>query len=389
MTGSSLKTTLNQSQHISVDSKNSPILGYNMHQIPIVFDNIVFSLQRAGGISVVWQELLSRFIKSGCNNLSFIEHPSDNGNVFRQKLDLSQGKILTPSLRWFTLERYCNPKIKSQEPFIFHSSYFRTCPNKNAINVTTVHDFTYDYFYKGKRRGAFLHLWQQNRAIRIADAVVCISENTKRDLLKFLPDVDENKVRVIYNGVSEDYHVVDNKFEDLKNWLLYVGERVAYKNGHWFAEAIKNTDYKVVFCGKPMTEDEKQFYDNTLGSDRYKVMSGLSNNELNRVYNSVKCLVYPSSYEGFGIPVLEAQRAGCPVIALNTSSIPEIIGETPLLMKELTKEELMSKLKKLDDKSTRHQVVAVGLENVKRFTWDTAYQQYRALYQELLDNYGK
>ena len=389
MTGSSLKTTLNQSQHISVDSNNPPILGYNMHQIPIVFDNIVFSLQRAGGISVVWQELLSRFIKSGCNNLSFIEHPSDNGNVFRQKLDLSQGKILTPSLRWFTLERYCNPKIKSQEPFIFHSSYFRTCPNKNAINVTTVHDFTYDYFYKGKRRGAFLHLWQRNRAIRIADAVVCISENTKRDLLKFLPDVDSKKVHVIYNGVSEDYHVIDNEDASLKDYLLFVGERVAYKNGRWFAEAIKGTGYKVLFCGKPMTGEEKLFYDSTLGVERYKVMSGLSNEELNKVYNSVKCLVYPSSYEGFGIPVLEAQRAGCPVIALNASSIPEVIGVTPLLMQELTKEELLGKLALLEDFEVRQHLVDAGLANAEKFSWDAAYEQYRALYEQLLNEYGQ
>lgn len=389
MTDSSLKTTLNQSQHISVDSKNPPILGYNMHQIPIVFDNIVFSLQRAGGISVVWQELLSRFIKSGCNNLSFIEHPSDKGNVFRQKLDLSQGKILTPSLRWFTLERYCNPIIKSQDPFIFHSSYFRTCPNKNAINVTTVHDFTYDYFYKGKRRGAFLHLWQRNRAIRIADAVVCISENTKRDLLKFLPDVDSKKVHVIYNGVSEDYHVIDNEDASLKDYLLFVGERVAYKNGRWFAEAIKGTGYKVLFCGKPMTDEEKLFYDSTLGVKRYKVMSGLSNEELNKVYNSVKCLVYPSSYEGFGIPVLEAQRAGCPVIALNASSIPEVIGVTPLLMQELTKEELLGKLALLEDFEVRQHLVDAGLANAEKFSWDAAYEQYRALYEQLLNEYGQ
>ena len=360
-----------------------------MHQIPIVFDNIVFSLQRAGGISVVWQELLSRFIKSGCNNLSFIEHPSDNGNVFRQKLDLSQGKILTPSLRWFTLERYCNPKLKSQEPFIFHSSYFRTCPNKNAINVTTVHDFTYDYFYKGKRRGAFLHLWQRNRAIRIADAVVCISENTKRDLLKFLPDVDSKKVHVIYNGVSEEYHVIDNEDASLKDYLLFVGERVAYKNGRWFAEAIKGTGYKVLFCGKPMTDEEKLFYDSTLGVERYKVMSGLSNEELNKVYNSVKCLVYPSSYEGFGIPVLEAQRAGCPVIALNASSIPEVIGVTPLLMQELTKEELLGKLALLEDFEVRQHLVDAGLANAEKFSWDAAYEQYRALYEQLLNEYGQ
>lgn len=355
----------------------------------IVFDNIVFSLQRAGGISVVWQELLSRFIKEGKDELSFIEHPADMENVFRQKLDLKSGTIIQVNPRWFTVERYHNPRIRSNEPFVFHSSYFRTCPSKNAVNVTTVHDFTYDYFYKGKRRGAFLHLWQRNRAIRNADAVVCISENTKRDLLNFLPDVDENKVHVIYNGVSEDYHVIERKDASLKDYLLFVGERVAYKNGRWFAEAIKETNYKVLFCGKTMTDEEKLFYDSTLGVGRYEVMSGLSNEELNRVYNSVRCLVYPSSYEGFGIPILEAQRAGCPVIALNASSIPEVIGKTPLLMQKLSKEALLEKLALLDDDEMRQQVVGAGLENAKKFSWNAAYEQYRTLYEQLLNGYGK
>ena len=350
----------------------------------IVFDNIVFSLQRAGGISVVWQELLSRFIKSGQDNLLFIEHPSDVDNVFRKKLDLSSGTIIKVNPRWFMVERYNNPRIGSNEPFVFHSSYFRTCPSKNAINVTTVHDFTYDYFYKGKRKGAFIHLWQRNRAIRKADAVVCISENTKRDLLNFLPDVDKKKVHVIYNGVSEDYHIINDKREDLKDYLLFVGERVAYKNGRWFVEAIKDTEYKVLFCGKPMTDEEIAFYDEVLGSERYQVMTGLTNEELNQVYNSVKCLVYPSSYEGFGIPVLEAQKAGCPVIALNASSIPEVIGETPLLINELTKEELLAKLTLLDKAGLRDEVVEKGLKNAAHFTWDRAYEQYRALYERLL-----
>lgn len=351
----------------------------------IVFDNIVFSLQRGGGISAVWQELLSRFISHGADSLIFIEHLTDMNNIFRKKLDSLGGTVILKKPLWFTLERYTNPKIKIDELFIFHSSYFRTCPNKKAINVTTVHDFTYDYFYKGKRRGAFLHLWQRNRAIRNSDAIVCISENTKRDLLKFLPEVNPDKIYVIYNGVSEDYHVIEEKNTDLINTLFFVGERVAYKNGRWFANVIKDTKYKVLFCGKPMTEEEKTYYDTTLGPERYKVLSGLSNEELNRVYNSVKCLVYPSSYEGFGIPVLEAQKAGCPVIALKASSIPEIIGETPLLMNELTKEELLEKLRLLDEDGFRSAVVDAGLKNVSRFSWDRAYEQYRALYEQLLN----
>lgn len=149
----------------------------------IVFDNIVYSLQRSGGISVVWQELTSRFLKNQEDDLLFLEHESDNLNIFRRLLDIPKPnlKILKPLC--FVLARYCNPTLRISEPFIFHSSYFRYCRNKYARNVTTVHDFTYEYFYKHKRRGWFLHVWQRNRAIRHSDAVVCISENTKKDLL--------------------------------------------------------------------------------------------------------------------------------------------------------------------------------------------------------------
>ncbi len=352
----------------------------------IIFDNIVYSLQKAGGISVVWQELTSRFINNEKDELVFIEHKTDSQNIFRQLLDIPNHCIKVVHPLFFTIERYLSPHIKQDKPFIFHSSYFRTCSNKNAINVSTIHDFTYDYFYKGKRRGAFLHIKQRNRAIEKSDAIVCISENTRRDLLKFIPRVNPKKVHVIYNGVSSDYKVLPTSEgkDELRNCLLFVGERVAYKNGKFFVDAIKDTDYKVVFCGKPLLESERDYLDKTLGKNRYLSFSNLSNKELNVIYNSVKCLVYPSSYEGFGIPVLEAQSAGCPVVAYNSSSIPEIIGDTPLLMNELTNEEFLGKIALLNDMETRKNIIMKGLENVKRFSWDNTYRQYRELYSNLL-----
>ena len=352
----------------------------------IVFDNIVFSIQRSGGISVVWKELVSRFIRSRKDELTFIEYETNKDNIFHEEIDFPEETINKKNPLSFLVNRYCDVRMAIKEPFIFHSSYFRLCRNKNALNVTTVHDFTYDYFYKGKHRGAFLHIWQRNRAVKKSDAIVCISENTKRDLLKFIPDVNPSKVHIIYNAVSDEYHIIDNKLEGLKDKLLFVGERVAYKNGRWFAEAIRDTSYKVIFCGKPMDEEEKAFYDSVLGSDRYEIRTRVSNYELNQLYNSVKCLVYPSSYEGFGIPVLEAQKAGCPVIAYNNSSIPEVIGETPLLMNELTKEELLLKLNLLNDENVRQKVIEHGIENAKRFSWDESYEQYRQLYHKLLED---
>lgn len=351
----------------------------------IVFDNIVYTLQRGGGISVVWKEITSRFLQNRLDKLTFVEYEKNRENMFHEEMAIPAEDVEMRCPFIFVLDRYSDVRLKYNNPFIFHSSYFRLCNNNNAINVTTVHDFTYDIFYKGKRRGAFLHMWQRNRAIRKSDAVVCISESTKRDLIKYLPDVPVEKLHVIYNAASDEYKVVEDRIPGLTECLLFVGGRNAYKNGKWFAECIKDQNYKVIFCGSAMSDEEKAYYDSVLGPERYEVKVGLSNKELNRYYNSVRCLVYPSSYEGFGIPVLEAQRAGCPVIALNTSSIPEIIGETPLLMRELTKEELLSKLEILKDNNERAEIIKNGIENAKRFSWDLAYKQYRELYEALLN----
>ena len=352
----------------------------------IVFDNIAFSLQKAGGISVVWYELISRFIGYNQDDLVFLQYKGCTDNIFMRCLDFGRLNMVYINTLSVKLSRYIDPYINGSEPFIFQSTYYRLCRNKKAINVTTVHDFTYDYFYKKNHRGAFIHLWQRNKAIRHSDAVVCISENTKKDLFKFVPDIDPKKVFVIYNGVADDYKVVPNVINEYKNYLLFVGGRNAFKNGKFFVESIKDTKYKVLFCGKPLSEEERKLYNSLIGEERYKVLCGLSNEELNRIYNSVKCLVYPSSYEGFGIPIIEAQKSGCPVIAYNSSSIPEVLGDSPLMMKELSKEELLLKLNMLEDESLRKEVISKGLENVKRFSWDHAFVEYRKLYETLLNS---
>lgn len=100
-------------------------------------------------------------------------------------------------------------------------------------------------------------------------------------------------------------------------------------------------------------------------------------------------LAYPSAYEGFGIPVLEAQRAGCPVIAFNASSIPEIIGDTPLLLDELSVPAFLDKLDILKDGEQRNKIISAGLENSKRYSWEKMGEEYVSLYKELLAKKGQ
>lgn len=281
------------------------------------------------------------------------------------------------------VKRYLNPSIDAKEPFVFHSSYFRTCSNKFAKNISTVHDFTYEYFMKGLQQK--VHTWQKNRALLISEIVVCISENTKKDVLKFVPGIDESRIRVIYNGVSEDYRQVDtHRWDSLGEYVIFVGSRQPYKQFQFTVEATKDTPYKLAIVGGKLSEAEVAFLDRTIGRDKYVYTGFLSNEELNELYNQAVCLAYPSAYEGFGIPVLEAQRAGCPVITYNASSIPEVIGETPLLLNSLTVSEFHDKLNLLKQNSVRKEIVEAGLINSKRFSWKKMGEEYVELYKELL-----
>ena len=228
----------------------------------------------------------------------------------------------------------------------------------------------------------------------LSNFIICISENTKRDLLKFLPDINETKIRVIHNGVSDDYFPIKEREElelpfELETYMLFVGSREKYKNFELAVKAVACNRLKLVIVGAPLLAEELDFLQTELGQSNFMEMGRVSNEELNCLYNGAMALLYPSEYEGFGIPVLEAQRAGCPVIAYNASSIPEIIGDTPLLLDVLSIESITKCFNVLKIKKEREDIIYKGIENAKRFTWDRMYEQVIALYKEVWEKIKK
>ncbi|MDR2408048.1 MAG: glycosyltransferase family 1 protein, partial [Bacteroidales bacterium] len=131
----------------------------------IIFDNIIFSLQKAGGISVVWTELLKSIISSGLE-YKCLEYNSSQNNIFRNKIEIPSQNIILSNYSSTKIQRYFNPQIREiiDTPFIFHSSYYRYCTHKKAINFTTVHDFTYEYFSSGIKK--IIHCYQKHKAIK-------------------------------------------------------------------------------------------------------------------------------------------------------------------------------------------------------------------------------
>lgn len=360
----------------------------------IIFDNIIYSLQRSGGGSVYWTELIKRFNNTN-EEITFIDHEDLKDNIFRR--DLKLNNIQKENKIPFLLRRYCPFTKKVEKPTIFHSSYYRVSKSPNAINVTSVHDFTTEYFRKGLPK--WLHFFQKKYAIQNSAGIICISENTKKDLLKFHPKTDPKKIRVIYNGISEDFFRIKQHFllEDIdekykvfqdKKLLLFIGHRTNYKNFDKAVKAfsaLKDNSYHFVIIGEKLSNTEEQLVKLNISEDLYTVLSGINNTKLNYLYNKAFALIYPSSYEGFGIPLIEAMKTGLPVIAMHNSSIPEVAGNAGILINRLDPETINNAIKKLEKISYREEVIEKGLIQAEKFSWDKTFHDYHKFYQELYD----
>ncbi len=325
----------------------------------IVYDGIIYHLQKTGGISVLFNELISRL-------------PSGSYRMVQYGLRPGQVKP-----RFAERYRTC----KSGGPYsIFHSTYYRLPAYPGGKIVTTVHDFTYEKYAGALKRS--VHSLQKNRAINKADKIICVSESTKQDLLNYCGEHLERKVEVVHNGVSADYNIIDavNVFPQ----VVFVGARSGYKNFSALVYALRTLPEIKLVCvgGGVFTSEETSLLEKEL-TGRYTHAGYLSNQELNLLYNMSLCLVYPSLYEGFGIPVLEAMRAGCPVIAVGKSSIPEVAGKAAYLLDRGEVEEIREGVEFFLDVANRHRYITLGIGQSSKFTWDRTFEQTMLVYQQL------
>lgn len=360
----------------------------------ILIDNIIFSLQKSGGISVYWFEIINSILKKNPGSSFFVEDDKKNENIFREQLLIENNQILISEhklLSYFSRYSDINLNIK-HENFIFHSSYYRTLSksvkkNNQVREVVTVHDYTYERFSSGPKK--WVHSWQKKKAITAADVVICISENTKKDLLHFSPQFSSKDIRVIYNGVSSDYYKIHEASSDSINpFFLFVGSRTSYKNFDFAVKAVASIDdYHLKIVGAQLSQKEMQLLDNYL-KGRWTYLGIISNIELNICYNAAFALLYPSSYEGFGIPLVEAMKAGCPFIALRCSSITEVAGNAGFLMDTLSIARFKEGVAFIQ--TERDEIIEKGMKRSLLYSWDKCYTEvisvYKELYKELTIN---
>lgn len=339
----------------------------------LIFDSIIFSLQKHGGISVYFSEIMRRAgnLKIQSTNLMYGENSTSKDSLFHMNNE---------NIHPRRLERYRN--IKPQHAELFHSSYYRTATVNNCINVVTVYDFTYEQFVTGPRK--WVHSWQKFNAIRRADAVLCISNNTKQDLQNYLPDVPASKLFVTPLAANPLFKTPAIS-ATVGDYVVFVGARGGYKNFTLLVNALRHVP-GIRLCavgGGSWTAEELALLEKQLPK-RYEHKPNVSAEGLRDIYSSAIALVYPSAYEGFGIPVLEAMAAKCPVIALNNSSIPEVAGNAAMLLDTSDETALAVAIDKVSFATVRQDLITKGVAQSQLFSWDATFNTTRSVYEALL-----
>lgn len=254
----------------------------------------------------------------------------------------------------------------------------------NRPIVVTVHDMVPELFYQAdvarhKRRFAsFIN----------ADAIICVSENTKKDLLQLYPILATKPIRVIYHGHEDK--LIQYKRLIQYDYILYVGSRYAeYKNFLFMLDALHGVlltrNIKLLCTGSSFTKEERLRISRLNLDGSVECLGFVSDTELANLYHYALCFVYPSKYEGFGIPILEAFSHSCPACISNSSCFPEVAGDAAIYFNPNDSAEIRNAVLKLvDSEELRMNMVEKGRVRLTSFSWDKAAKLTESFYAELL-----
>jgi glycosyltransferase involved in cell wall biosynthesis len=344
--------------------------------IRIGVDGNEANVEKKVGVSVYALNILRYFSQVANHETSFIVYlknsplldlPNEN-KFFKYKVIKSN--FLWSQIR-LPIELYTNKNINIYFSPAHYLPLF--CP---VPQVVTIHDLAYLYFPDDFTKK---DLWQLRNwtgsSIKKARQIIAVSKTTKKDIVKNY-EVDENKVSVVYNGY-EKQTVEKTSAVKLKKYILFVGTIQPRKNLEILIDAFDkfvktNIDFKLMIVGKKGWLYESIFEKVRIMKLEDKIIftDHVADKELVWYYKNAFCLVLPSLYEGFGIPVLEAMNYNCPVIASFSSSLPEVGGDASLYFDPKNSDDLLDKFNILKNNSKlRKELILKGKQRIKDFSW--------------------
>lgn len=369
----------------------------------IVYDYQIFYFQQYGGISRYFYELARNIdLLPGGHSVNIIAGLYNN-RYLKTKNSFVKGLSNTGLTKKFFYNRFYDrseaaaialSRLLSTKCDIYHETYYhsRLTPPKGSILFTTVHDMIYEKFPE-QFAGAQALIADKKRSIFNADHIIAVSNTTKKDILG-LYNIDESKITVVHHGVSPfEVQKPSSLTKEVsgKPFLLYVGRREGYKNALLLLEtylrtAELNESYDLVFFGGGgCTQQESQLIIESGAQEKVSYLQG-DDEKLMWLYQNAFAFVYPSTYEGFGMPCLEAMQYNCPVIAANTPAIVEAAGNAALFFDPLNSNDLAEKIKTTAQSAVRNNLINLGKERVKEFTWTRTAEKTLAAYQQSLND---
>ena len=365
----------------------------------IIFDHKIFFQQKYGGPSRYFYNLFEN-INNDYNNSwkahivspiyynEFLKNSKFRNRVFGIKL---------PKIKYlgFFFKRinciFSDLIINNINPNIIHTTDYNLILYKKKFPIIlTVHDLIHEIYHDSY--GQKDNYRPKKKILEISNHVICVSENTKKDLMKYY-DIDEKKISVIYHGNSFENYKINKKIEPINHkFFLYIGSRKRYKNFFKVIEAFRKSEkiyneYKL-FCagGEKFSEEEKKkLLELKIDLTKIIFFEKYDDDNLYNLYKCATALIYPSYYEGFGMPIVEAMSLGCPVISSNASSLPEVYGKAALNFIPSSSLDLKNKMEEIAyETKIKNKLIKLGFEQSKKFTWKKSVEETLSIYNKFI-----
>jgi glycosyltransferase involved in cell wall biosynthesis len=363
----------------------------------VAFDHQIFSGQAYGGVSRYFFEIARRIRTFEGYALSILSPLYVNNYLANDPSLRVWGRHVHQLPRPRRITQQVNAqlvrwKLHREHPDIVHETYYlgRKLASPKSKTVVTVYDMIHEkfpqYFPSGDRTRRI-----KKAAVERADHIICISENTRADLIDLL-GVPRKKTSVTHLAHTASVrNTAEVKLAIDRPFIAYVGARSGYKNFSGLIEAfrlskiLRENSSIVCFGGGAFTSGENEELRRAdLKPDRVVHIKG-DDAMLDSLYRGAAAFVYPSLYEGFGLPPLEAMSAGCPVVCSRSSSMPEVCGEAAEYFDPAQPESIAAAIEHvLASNGRRQELVALGRLQIQKFSWDSCATQTASVYESIL-----
>ena len=370
-----------------------------------VIDGLIYQIESSGGISRLYSEILPRM----CELDDSLRVTLFTEGRLKQELPTHRRiahvpippmrRCLRPACLWGP----AIPKARrlarrlwmgSGKGQVWHSTYYTLPESWDGPQVVTVHDMIHERFSHLFRTPWHDEFRARKRAcVLAADRVICVSETTRQDVQNVY-GLDAAKIQVISHGHGDVFRPIAYAECPVnppiaEPFLLYVGSRAPYKDFHGLIKAYsiwrERADVALVVVGERWSAEEARLLVKLGIEDRVHLVRDVDDENLCCLYNQAVAFVYPSLWEGFGIPLLEAMACGCPIVASRIPSTLEVAGECPVYFEPAGVDSLCAAFALALSEGRDSKRVWAGFERVKRYSWDKTAQQTLEVYRAALN----